>query len=158
MITIKSLYPKLKIILKKNNSFSINKLDGFLTAVISSPNVINLLNWMKIANLVQLDNNDLLIIMKFYNEIYNTLKNGDYVPIFVRMKHLIDEPIIWANGYILGKTLWSKKILQLHILEINTLLSSIVDLSLCSDLKLSEINYKILGKVCINIYNFWLKQ
>ena len=157
-MTIKSIYQKIEVILKKNSSFSINKLDGFLTAVISSPDVINVLNWMKIANLHKLNPRDLLIIMKFYNKIYSALKNGNYVPIFINMQNLTDEPIIWANGYILGKNLWSKRILQLHLKQTDALLASIVDLSLCSDLKLAKINDQTLGKICVNIYNFWLKQ
>lgn len=157
-MTIKSIYQKIEVILKKNSSFSINKLDGFLTAVISSPDVINVLNWMKIANLHKLNPRDLLIIMKFYNKIYNALKNGNYVPIFINMVNLTDEPIIWANGYILGKNLWSKRILQLHLKEIDALLASIMSLSVCSDLKLAKINDQTLGKICVNIYNFWLKQ
>jgi yecA family protein len=157
-MTINSIYQKIEVILKKNNSFSINKLDGFLTAVISSPDVINVLNWMKIAKLYKLDNKDLLSIMKFYNKIYEALKNGNYVPIFINIEHLTDEPVVWANGYIQGKNLWSKRILNLHLEEIDVLLGIIMDLSLCSDLKLAKINNQILGKVCVNIYNFWLKQ
>lgn len=157
-MTINSIYQNIEFILKKKNSFSISKLDGFLTAVISSPNVINLLNWMKIAKVDKLDNKDLLSIMKFYNKIYNALKNGDYVPIFINLENLTDEPIVWANGYIQGKNLWSKRILQLHLEEIDALLRIIMDLSLCSDLKLAKINNQILGKVCVNVYNFWLKQ
>ncbi len=157
-MTIKSIYQKIEVILKKNSSFSINKLDGFLTAVISSPDVINILNWMKIADVHKLNPKEILIIMKFYNKIYNALKNGNYVPIFINMQNLTDEPIIWANGYILGKNLWSKRILQLHLKQTDALLASIVDLSLCSDLKLAKINDQTLGKICVNIYNFWLKQ
>ncbi|MGI9214975.1 MAG: hypothetical protein ACR2HS_04920 [Gammaproteobacteria bacterium] len=68
------------------------------------------------------------------------------IQLFISMQNLTDEPVIWANGYIRDKNLWSKRILKLHLKETDALLASIVNLSLCSDLKLAKIN------------NFWLKQ
>lgn len=134
------------------------QLDGFLTAIISSPNCINILHWSKIAHLH--NHLELAIIMQFYNKIYNSLKQGNYTPSFTNLPNLNEEPINWAKGYLEGKNLWSEKILNLHKAKINNLLTTIIDLSLCSNLHVIKLKQFLqsLSTICINIYNFWLQE
>lgn len=150
------MFNKIKKILKNNRNFSVAKLDGFLTSIISSPNLIHPLDWIKIT---KIKDPDLDLIFEFYNQIYFNLRNNMYVPIFIKSdpeKYSIYFKK-WANGYIVGKNLWDPRILKIHQIKINELLLEIIELSE-NKIIINQQFITLLSEKCIEVYNFWSKQ
>lgn len=150
------MFNKLNQILKDNKVFTVAKIDGFLAAIISSPNLIHLIEWTLIT---KIKDPDLEILFEFYTQIYLGLREGNYLPIFIHsgVEDLSIDLCNWIEGYTLGKNLWDPKIVKLYQLEINELFSKIMQLS-PNLIQNSDYCSNILSQTCINIYKFWSKN
>jgi yecA family protein len=147
-------------LLKVNDCFCIAKLDGFLTAVISAPNFIDIARWSYISNVCFLSDDILEMVMCFYDKIYQQLRDNSYTPVFSTTNKLNTpkkEASLWVVGYIIGKDLWDKDIVKHHEKDISHLLFPILSLSENYENISDEIIANLPG-ICINIYKFWFKK
>ena len=147
-------------LLKVNDCFCIAKLDGFLTAVISAPNFIDIARWSYISNICCLSDDILEMVMCFYNKIYQQLRENNYTPVFSiknKLNILKKEASLWVVGYIIGKDLWDKDIVKHHEKDISHLLFPILSLSENYE-NISDKIIANLPEICINIYKFWFKK
>lgn len=147
------LFNKLNQILENNTVFSAAKLDGFLAAIISSPNLIHPLKWIEITKVKDFN---LAILVDFYEQIYLSLRNDNYLPVFIYpgVEDISLQLDRWKDGYILGKNLWDPKIVKIYKVEIDEMLSKIYQLS--SEISKNPDNFiNVLSKTCIDIYKFW---
>ena len=146
------LIDKLNNILIGNKLFNAAKIDGFLAATISSPNLIHLLQWVQITKTNDLDLN---ILFELYNKIYLGLRDGDYLPIFIGCKkNFLIDLCQWKEGYFLGRNLWDPSIVKIYEAEINQLLSKVMQFSK-APVKNRDYCMDRLSKACVDVYKFW---
>ena len=161
---------QLDLVLTSHKAFPLIKLDGFLAAVISSPNYINMNQWMKVAKIPSLDLNSFQLLIQLYKTIYDNLHNNSYQPLINSIspksswKNIINDHVTWAKGYIAGYELWLENIVTDHIKSITPLLSPIADflekaakLNLDYDQKNTQ-QLDTLSTAVVAIYQFWSKQ
>jgi yecA family protein len=161
---------QLDLVLTSHKAFPLIKLDGFLAAVISSPNYINMKKWMKVAKIPSLDLNSFQLLIQLYKTIYANLNNNSYLPLINSISpksswtNIINDHVTWAKGYITGYKLWLENIVTDHIKSITPLLSPIANFLE----KATKVNldYGIkdtkqiesLPTAVVAIYEFWSKQ
>jgi len=148
------MFNKLNHILENNKIFTAAKIDGFLAAIISSPNLIHPLEWTQI---VRIEDFNLEILFEFYNQVYLGLREGNYLPSFIdsEIEDLSMNIDKWIDGYILGKNLWDPKIVKIYQVAIDKLFSRITQCSSKQPIKIPDNRINILSKTCIDIYRFW---
>jgi yecA family protein len=178
-------YKKINLLLKQHGALSIIELDGLLTSIISSPNLVPFNVWFSMTKIetikfVSLKEKQNLIefIMQFHEDIFNKLKNKTYRPTLLLDKNksveqIIADSKIWAMSYANGITTWhdfSTIINNKYDLEsLSNILFPIMSLvasdrlrpeyeSLESFTEFQIDNVSILPMVVITIYEFWLKR
>lgn len=161
---------QLDLVLTSHKAFPLIKLDGFLAAVISSPNYINMKQWMKVAKIPSLYLNSFQLLIQLYKMIYDDLLGNSYLPLINSISpksswaNIINDHVTWAKGYIAGYELWLENIITDHIKIITPLLSPIADflekaakLNLDYDQKNTQ-QLDTLSTAVVAIYQFWSKQ
>lgn len=95
---------QLDLVLTSHKALPLIKLDGFLASVISSPNHINMKQWMKVAKIPSLDLNSFQLLIQLYKTIYDNLHNNSYLPLIniISSKsswtNIINDHVTWAKG------------------------------------------------------------
>ena len=179
---------ELDLFLLQHGACSVIELDGLLTAVVSSPNLVSLNQWLKIARIQDIEFGSeeeaqtiMGAILQFSNDILASLCNKTYAPLIELSKtknldQIIAEAKIWANGYTKGITTWdlnsnnklysNKDVFDIVI----NILSPIILLTIPdnelkpkynSDESFTEsrqTSVELLPDVAIVAYDFWLKR
>lgn len=166
----------------KGEAMGLDKLQGFLCAVLSGPDMIIPSQWMPEAlgepeyESLQQAKEFMVVMMGFYNEVASTLQNNQ-PPKLILKRTASDKPMdyqTWCEGYILGWGLSTQEWLQPGNEPLKKLTFPILYLSGAfkedaerrgkqfvpdeEDEKVWRDCADILPQSVLAIYNFWLSK
>jgi uncharacterized protein len=181
---IKQLETLLAAPLFKGKAMSIDRLQGFLVAVVSSPDAILPSQWLLdvVGADVEYDSMEqaqqfMDLLMRFYNEVASALSANEPFPFVLRQRSSTDERMnyqTWCEGYILGWALSSQEWLRPGNEALKKLTFPILYLSGAfreeaeakgkvfveeeEDYKVQQDCIDILPGAAQAIYNFWRER
>ena len=178
----KSDLKKLAYYLESNQLLSLFELHGYLTAIVSGPEMIMPSIWMDFLGLNdgEFDSMEeaqeiLGSIMALYNDICTQLKNRTFRIITIKAQQSRDQKQtakeLWAKGYLLAVNFDQDSWLTND--EISSLMLPIVALRFADEVlqelldrnrsditieQLKQYGYDQLSEAAIAVYDYWLKQ
>jgi uncharacterized protein len=168
----------------KGKAMRLDKLQGFLCAMISGPDIITPGQWMPEAlgsapeyESLQQAKEFMALMMSFYNDVASTLQNNQPIKLILKPFTPSDDQLdyqTWCEGYILGWSLSTQEWLQPGNEPLKKLTFPILYLSGAfkeeaerqgkeyvpgeEDQKVWQDCADILPQTIVAIYNFWLSK
>jgi yecA family protein len=164
---------ELDLFLKKHKAFPIIKLDGLLTAVVSSPIKITTKQWTESAQIDKINFESteesrkiIALVMTLYNYIAKDLEAENYIPLINvsparPWEWVLSDSIMWSRGYLQGAHLWPDNLIQVHGHNIVHFLQPINILANKTNNMMSDYNQidndniESLPWNATSIYKFW---
>ncbi|MDP2828955.1 MAG: UPF0149 family protein [Sulfuricellaceae bacterium] len=167
----------------KGKAMSIDRLQGFLVAVVSSPDTVLPSQWLPdvVGGETEYDSMEqaqafMDLLMRFYNEVAAALSANEPIPFILRQRSSTDERMnyqTWCEGYILGWALSSQEWLRPGNEVLKKLTFPILYLSGAfredaqakgkayeeeEDYKVQQECVDVLPRVVQSIYDFWRER